>query len=88
MTPEILTPRRPNPPLPKLTPLQAYVLGKCYSDGYSVGDVAEHLGIRREAVSRCLTAACDRVVRQGYPHPKPYGRGSREELRRLLPGVG
>jgi hypothetical protein len=71
----------------RLTHLQAYVLVKCYHDGYTCATVARWLGKKRSAIAQAIRLACDKLIRQGLPRPRPYGRGSRRQLRAVLPSV-
>ena len=70
-----------------LTHLQAYVLVKCYHEGETCETVARWLGKKRSIIAKSICAACDKLVRQGLPRPRPYGRGSRRQLRAFLPSV-
>ncbi len=70
-----------------LTAKQSYCLAACFSDGYSEAEVGRWLGISRSAVAQHIRRACDKLANLGLPCPKPYGRGSRAELRAVLPAV-
>jgi hypothetical protein len=71
----------------RLTELERHILASCYSDGYSEADVAGFLGVPAGAVRQTLRRACNKVVAAGLPRPRPYGRGSREELRAAVPAL-
>ena len=73
---------------PGLTKRQAYVLSACYSDGHTMATAAECLGVSPAAVSSVVRRAKATLAARGFPEPKPSGRGSRAELRRVLPGLG
>jgi len=70
-----------------LTPLERWTLIRCYSDGHSEAEVAGWRGVSQQAVDGVLRRAAAKLVAAGFPRPRPYGRGSRAELRRMLPGV-
>jgi predicted RNA polymerase sigma factor len=80
------------PPLPsaasiRLTPLQRHYLVLCYIDGRTTDEIGRWYGKSGQAVRRIIERAKASIVRQGYPEPQPYGRGSRRELRACLPQV-
>ena len=68
-----------------LTPLEQHCLIKCYHEGHTESQVAEWLGKSRKAIAMVIRRASDKLARQGLPRPRPYGRGSREELRSMFP---
>jgi len=68
-----------------LTPLEKHCLIKCYHEGHTESQVGEWLGKSRKAIAMVIHRACAKLVRQGLPRPRPYGRGSREELRSMFP---
>jgi len=70
-----------------LTPVEAHYLTQCYSEGFSESQVAQWCGVQQSTVAHAIRRACRKIVAAGLPHPQPYGRGSREELRRRFPFV-
>lgn len=71
----------------RLTALQAYVVAAIGCDGLTTADVASRLRVTPQAVSRVWNRASNRLVAVGLPAPRPWGRGSREELRRAVPAL-
>lgn len=70
-----------------LTKRERDLLAACYSDGLGEQEIADRLGTSRESVARSLRWACDKLERAGYPRPRPYGRGTQAELRRVCPWI-
>jgi DNA-directed RNA polymerase specialized sigma24 family protein len=68
-----------------LTSREQYILAAAYSDGVPEEELAERLGCSRQAVAATIRRASDKLARQGLPRPRPYGRGSRAELREIFP---
>jgi len=70
-----------------LTDLQRYVVERIGSDGLTAADVAVLLDVTPQAVRRVWARASDRLVAAGLPAPRPWGRGSRRELRLAIPAL-
>ena len=71
-----------------LTKRQAYVLCACYSNGHTIATVADWLGVTASAVSSTIRRTKAALAARGFREPKAYGRGSRAELMRVIPGLG
>ena len=70
-----------------LTQLEWLALIGCYSDGLTEAAFAELHKITESSVKHAIRRACDKIVSLGMPHPKPYGRGSRAEIRAVCPSI-
>jgi len=64
-----------------LTDAERYAVVACYHEGYPAATVAAWLGVGRTAVAGAIRRASDKLAAVGLPRPRPYGRGSRDELR-------
>ena len=70
-----------------LSPLETHCLIWCFHEGFTAAEVAHSINRSTHAVNDAIKRACDKIVAQGLPRPKPYGRGSRAELMAWFPRV-
>jgi hypothetical protein len=70
-----------------LTERQALALILCYCEGNSTSQVAQWWRCHPGAIESLIRRASKSLVKRGLPCPKPYGRGSRAELRAAFPGL-
>lgn len=74
-------------PMFGLTDRQERAVVMVYHDGRTPGEVAELLGCDCRSVKFLLARACEKLESQGLPRPQHYGRGSRREIRQIVPGM-
>jgi DNA-directed RNA polymerase specialized sigma24 family protein len=70
-----------------LTIREQQALAACYSDGHDAVTAGRLLGVSPDRVRKAILRASDKLAAAGLPRPRPYGRGSRRELRRIMPGI-